>query len=101
MPSPSISVLLPARNAEATVVTAARCVLQQTFGDLELVAVDDGSTDGTGSLLRSLDRYLDEQTGLPTRVMTDPITAVARGTHICLAHFDRWRTAMRSTQPVV
>ncbi len=44
---PSISVLLPARDAEATVSTAVRCILDQTFGDLELLVVDDGSVDGT------------------------------------------------------
>ncbi|MBK7862791.1 MAG: glycosyltransferase [Archangiaceae bacterium] len=55
MSSPLISVLLPARDAEATVAAAARCILGQTLGDLELVAVDDGSVDGTGAVLRSLD----------------------------------------------
>ena len=38
-----------------------------------------------------------EQTGLPTRVCADPLTAVARGTYICLEHFDRWRGAMQSS----
>jgi len=51
---PSISVLLPARDAEATVSTAARCILQQTFGDLELIAVDDGSSDATRARLEAL-----------------------------------------------
>jgi glycosyltransferase involved in cell wall biosynthesis len=52
--SPSISVLLPARDAEATVEAAARCVLSQTAADLELIAIDDGSTDGTAARLRAL-----------------------------------------------
>jgi glycosyltransferase involved in cell wall biosynthesis len=48
---PRISVLLPARNAAATLVPAVRSILRQTHADLELVAVDDGSTDGTRGIL--------------------------------------------------
>lgn len=51
---PAITVLLPARDAAATVLAAARCILTQTYTDLELVAIDDGSTDATGQLLRGL-----------------------------------------------
>lgn len=52
--SPSITVLLPARDAAQTVEKAARCILEQTFTDLELIAIDDGSTDATGRILRGL-----------------------------------------------
>jgi GT2 family glycosyltransferase len=51
---PFISVLLPARDAETTVLAAARCILEQTHHDLELIVVDDGSTDDTLAALRSL-----------------------------------------------
>lgn len=47
MSSPRISVLLPARNAESTIELAVRSVLAQTFGDFELIAINDGSTDAT------------------------------------------------------
>lgn len=53
---PSLTVLLPARNAEATVTAAVESVLGQTFGDFELLAVDDGSTDATGAVLEALAR---------------------------------------------
>jgi cellulose synthase/poly-beta-1,6-N-acetylglucosamine synthase-like glycosyltransferase len=49
-----VAVLMPARNAVATVRAAASTLLRQTFRDLVLVAVDDGSTDGTGELLRRM-----------------------------------------------
>lgn len=54
VPSPSITVLLPARDAADTVEAAARCVLTQTFKDLELVAIDDGSADATRAVLERL-----------------------------------------------
>ena len=81
-----------------SIVDAVKATLDECGTELASDLIDNGLVlAGGGSLLRSLDRYLDQQTGLPTRVMTDPLTAVARGTHICLEHFDRWRAAMRSS----
>jgi len=51
---PRVAVLLPARDAERTLRAAAVSILRQTFRDFRLVAVDDGSRDGTGDLLRRL-----------------------------------------------
>lgn len=47
-----MSVLLPCRDAAATLPEAARSLERQTLDDFEVVAVDDGSRDGTGTLLR-------------------------------------------------
>jgi glycosyltransferase involved in cell wall biosynthesis len=51
---PRVAVLLPARDAAATLRAAAATILRQSFRDLALVAVDDGSTDGTGEALHRL-----------------------------------------------
>jgi cellulose synthase/poly-beta-1,6-N-acetylglucosamine synthase-like glycosyltransferase len=51
---PRVSVLLPARDAEATVRAAAASILRQSHRDLKLVAVDDGSRDGTAEVLHRL-----------------------------------------------
>jgi glycosyltransferase involved in cell wall biosynthesis len=44
---PDVSVIMPAYNAERYLHTAVESVLRQTFSDLELLIVDDGSRDGT------------------------------------------------------
>lgn len=54
--SPSVSVLLPVYNARETIGQAVTSLLGQTFADLEIVAVDDGSTDDSGSILDDLAR---------------------------------------------
>lgn len=46
-----LSVLLPARDAEATIERAVESLLRQTFTDFELIAIDDGSKDGTRAVL--------------------------------------------------
>jgi glycosyltransferase involved in cell wall biosynthesis len=51
---PRVAVLLPARDAAATVRAAAVSILRQTEGDLAVVCVDDGSTDGTAGILEEL-----------------------------------------------
>jgi hypothetical protein len=48
-----VSVVMAARNAEATVVAAARSILAQTHENLELLICDDASDDATLELLRS------------------------------------------------
>lgn len=51
--TPSVSVLMPCYNAAATVNEAVASILGQTKTDFELIAVDDGSTDGTGASLEA------------------------------------------------
>lgn len=51
-PVPTISVLLPVHNAELYVDEAIKSILAQTYGDFELLALDDGSTDRSLLILR-------------------------------------------------
>jgi glycosyltransferase involved in cell wall biosynthesis len=52
--SPRVSVLMAVHNGAPWVGDAARSVLAQTLGDLELVLVDDGSTDATAEVLAGI-----------------------------------------------
>ncbi|HLZ30585.1 MAG TPA: glycosyltransferase family 2 protein [Chloroflexota bacterium] len=49
--TPRVSVALPVWNAEAFLPAAIESILSQTLADLELVVVDDGSTDRTAAIL--------------------------------------------------
>jgi glycosyltransferase involved in cell wall biosynthesis len=54
MPMPLVSVLMPAFNAESTIIEAVNSILTQSYDRLELIVVDDGSTDNTLSILQSI-----------------------------------------------
>ena len=48
---PLVSVVLPAYNVREHVAEAIRSVHAQAFASLEIIIVDDGSTDGTADLV--------------------------------------------------
>ena len=49
--TPIVSIVVPAYNGERHIRQCVESVLTQTIPDFELICVNDGSTDGTGSLL--------------------------------------------------
>lgn len=51
---PKVSIVMPVFNGEKTVLTAALSVLEQSYSNLELVVVDDGSTDETLNTLNTI-----------------------------------------------
>lgn len=52
MPAPQVSVIIPAYNASAYLPEAIDSVLGQSFSDIEVLVIDDGSTDETEHLVR-------------------------------------------------
>ncbi|MDT7042939.1 glycosyltransferase [Candidatus Nitronereus thalassa] len=51
---PKVTVVIPARNEERNVNQALQSVLRLDYPDLQIVVVNDRSTDGTGSILKQL-----------------------------------------------
>jgi glycosyltransferase involved in cell wall biosynthesis len=54
MTNPKVSVVIPTYNRVGTVPRAIESVLAQTVSDLEVIVVDDGSSDETGKVLGEL-----------------------------------------------
>ena len=51
---PKVSVLIAACNGERYIAEAVGSILGQTYRDLELIVLDDGSTDGTRAILHEI-----------------------------------------------
>ena len=89
---PRLSVCLPTYNGEAYVVEAVRSVLEQSYTDFELVAVDDGSSDRTLELLQTfgdprLRIYQNpDRRGIPGN--WNVAVGLARGEYVCVFHQD-------------
>jgi glycosyltransferase involved in cell wall biosynthesis len=53
---PLVTVLLPVRDARPTLAECLRSLTNQTLEDHEVVAVDDGSRDGSAEILEAYAR---------------------------------------------
>src|SRR3954447_14398775 len=93
VPSPTVSVVIPAYNSAWCIDHAIDSVLAQTYHDYEIIVVDDGSTDETRDVVQ---RY-----GIAVRLVCKPNGGMssarnrgiseARGRYIAfLDSDDRW-----------
>ena len=77
--APRAAIIMPAYNAADTIEKTIRSVLNQSMGDLLLIAVDDGSTDETAAVLERL--HDEDARLLPIRV---PNGGPARARNVAL-----------------
>ena len=93
-PPPVLSVCVPTYNGEAYVAEALHSILQQTYAAFEVIVVDDGSTDGTLEIVRTV-----ADTDARVRVYRNPhqrgipgnwnaCVGFARGQYVCVFHQD-------------
>ncbi len=92
MPTPLVSVIMPAWNTAAYVAEAIESILAQTMGDFELLVVDDGSRDATLEIARSFAdprvQVLHNPVNLGVATARNLALAVARGQYIALMDSD-------------
>lgn len=89
--TPLFSVVVPAFNAVATVRETIASALAQTQPDLEVVVVDDGSTDATAELVSAIDDpriRLISQTNRGLPAARNVAIAAAKGKYISLLDSD-------------
>ena len=52
-----ISVIIPVYNAEGTIKKCVQSVTNQTYTNLEIIVINDGSTDSTALKLKKIEAY--------------------------------------------
>lgn len=55
-PPPLVSIIVPARNEARNIGRCVRSILDSRYPEIELIVVDDHSTDGTGDIAREVAR---------------------------------------------
>lgn len=81
---PLISVVIPAYNHEKFIGAAVDSVLNQTVSDLELIVVDDGSTDNTGGIVQG---YRDSRLSYYHQENQDAYNTINRGMSLAKGKF--------------
>ena len=93
--SQKVSVIIPVYNAEPFVEQCLRSVLNQTYTDLEVIVVDDGSTDGSMHLAETIAKS-DERIKVLAIAHAGQSAArnigmqAATGEYICFVDADDW-----------
>jgi hypothetical protein len=91
MTSERLSVVIPAFNAAATIHSAVASTLHQTVPVLEVIVVDDGSSDATAEVVAGIDdprvRLISRANGGPSAARNAGITA-ARGAWVAFLDSD-------------
>ena len=96
--NPTVSIIVPVYNAEKTLKRCVDSILGQEYEDLELILVDDGSTDGSGPLCDAFGnqdsrvRVLHKENGGVSDSRNMGLK-LARGKWLQFADSDDWVTA--------
>jgi glycosyltransferase involved in cell wall biosynthesis len=91
-----VSVIMPCFNAASYVEEAARSVLEQTYSSVELVVVDDGSTDGSQAIVARLSEQYPGRLRFAAQANAGPYAArnhglrLAQGDFIAFLDADDW-----------
>jgi glycosyltransferase involved in cell wall biosynthesis len=81
---PKVSVVIPAYNHERFIGAAIESVLGQSHEDLELIIIDDGSTDRTASVIQS---YKDSRMTYLYQENQDAYNTINRGLNLAQGEF--------------
>jgi hypothetical protein len=92
MTSPTVSVVIPAYNCAALLPTAVESVLGQTYPGVEVIVVDDGSTDDTPDVLASLGQKIrwTRQGNRGPGAARNRGLGMARGEYVMFLDADDW-----------
>lgn len=102
--TPTVTVLMPVFNAEKHLKEAIDSILNQDFTDFEFLIINDGSSDGSESIILSYDdsriRYVKNETNLRLIATLNKGFDLARGKYIARMDADDISLPNRFTEQV-
>lgn len=92
---PLVSVIIPSYNHEIYIEKSLRSVLEQTYKNIEIIVIDDGSKDNTVNLLKELQKnnhfILESQENMGVCKTLNKAISISKGKYIAiLASDDYW-----------
>lgn len=81
-PEPTVSIIVPVYNVESYIQQCMDSILKQTYPNIEVICVDDGSTDASGEII---DRYAKADARIFTIHVPNSGVASARNTALSYA----------------
>ncbi|MEH2425607.1 MAG: glycosyltransferase family 2 protein [Nostoc sp.] len=92
--NPKVSVIIPAYNTEAYIAKAIESALEQTFTDIEVIVVDDGSSDKTVEVAKSFAdqrlKVIVNQQNLGVSAARNRALKAAQGEWVAVLDSDDW-----------
>ncbi|MEH2015434.1 glycosyltransferase family 2 protein [Nostoc sp.] len=92
--NPKVSVIIPAYNTEAYIAKAIESALEQTLTDIEVIVVDDGSSDKTVEVVKSFTdqrlKVIVNQQNLGVSAARNRALRAAQGEWIAVLDSDDW-----------
>ncbi|MEH1776339.1 glycosyltransferase family 2 protein [Nostoc sp.] len=92
--NPKVSVIIPAYNTEAYIAKAIESALEQTLDDIEVIMVDDGSSDKTVEIAKSFTdqrlKIMVNQQNLGVSAARNRALRAAQGEWIAVLDSDDW-----------
>lgn len=99
-----VSVVIPLYNAREVIRETIESVLAQSWKDYDIVVVDDGSTDGSGAIVREFEgriRYVRQENSGVARARNRGIAESTGGYIALLDHDDLWHPTKLEKQVAV
>lgn len=92
---PLISLIIPCYNAEQTLKKCLDSVVRQTYQNLEVIIIDDGSTDGSSEIYKEFQhhdqriKFIKQTNSGVSKARNEGVKA-ASGSYICFVDSDDW-----------
>lgn len=90
--NPLVSVIIPVYNAERYVYEAVSSIINQTYQNIEIIIIDDGSTDASDKIVRSFNSpkiiYLKNEHNLGVSATRNRGFELAKGKYVALMDAD-------------